>query len=254
MHTIAYTGPTDAVCPITFKPLHEMEHPVVFVCHPGQPYEAEALAQWLRHSRVIPHSNVTVAWKESPVPQIVRPLSEPWGSAAGAARIFEMFENVQTMSVQPQQPAAVFQPPPTEWQLKVKTSFWLVLFGACLLDPIHHMLLGFIADVLEAGSHSWLQQCSRRGLDVMPMCMRMLFLVHTVRCVKKNYPLNGLLVAAHVLFVYLVFCIGDKHAKRKPWLDAANTWEYHADMISLCMAAAKFSLDFATIAGGYDVR
>jgi hypothetical protein len=69
-----YTGTPDTVCPITFKPLDEITDPVVFICHPSQPYEAEALAQWLSVRTIVPHSNESCTWLRTPA-EIISPLA-----------------------------------------------------------------------------------------------------------------------------------------------------------------------------------
>lgn len=72
--TVKYTGLPDAVCPITFKPLSDIILPVVFRHDPRQPYEAEALAEWLVIRPIIPHSNIPCEWMKSPA-EIVAPIT-----------------------------------------------------------------------------------------------------------------------------------------------------------------------------------
>ena len=91
---IAYTGEPDAVCPITFEPLHTLEHPVAFIAHPSVPYEARYLVQWLYQSRTVPHTNLPTVddWNDS-LADIIAPLnSESWGKnpAATAAFLLEL--------------------------------------------------------------------------------------------------------------------------------------------------------------------
>ena len=37
-------------CPITLRPLHELTHPVAFACNMDQPYELDAVCDWLELS------------------------------------------------------------------------------------------------------------------------------------------------------------------------------------------------------------
>lgn len=60
-----YTGPDDAICPITHLPLGDLEHPVAFKHNTAQPYECEALARWLMTKRTDPMTNLPVCWVQS---------------------------------------------------------------------------------------------------------------------------------------------------------------------------------------------
>ncbi len=44
---IEYTGPSDAVCPITLSTISELTHPVAFCAFPAQPYELAPLWKWV---------------------------------------------------------------------------------------------------------------------------------------------------------------------------------------------------------------
>ena len=244
-----YTGPPDAVCPITLAPLHEMELPVVFVSHPAQPYEADALAQWLHCCQIVPHSGLPASWQTTPLGDLVMPLSEPWVSPAGAKQIEAIFA---ALSVQPKSAAAVFDPPATPWQVKLKTNFWLTLFAACLFEPLQHYVL---FETLTSAQ----QQCPQWALDMLPVAaimfsLKLLFLVHTIRSTSHNYPLNGLFAVKCLLFCYLASVVCDKMCKEKPWWDESNTWKYHVEMVSLLITAMKFAIDMESAFGGRDIR
>jgi len=72
-HSIAYTGTSDQVCPITLKSLKDIDLPVAFRSMPHQPYECLALLEWLNEKETNPMTNQEVYWKSNLL-DVVAPL------------------------------------------------------------------------------------------------------------------------------------------------------------------------------------
>ena len=53
-----YTGPHDAVCPITLTPVDELRWPVALNGNTAQPYECEALVEWILRRPRDPMTNL----------------------------------------------------------------------------------------------------------------------------------------------------------------------------------------------------
>jgi hypothetical protein len=53
-----YTGPQDAVCPITLTPVDELRWPVALNGNTARPYECEALVDWVLHRPRDPMTNL----------------------------------------------------------------------------------------------------------------------------------------------------------------------------------------------------
>ena len=62
VQTVAYTGAPDTVCIITGKPLSEIETPVAFHGIPYQPYECEAILDWMWIYDKEPLQNRRTVW------------------------------------------------------------------------------------------------------------------------------------------------------------------------------------------------
>ena len=63
---IQFDGSIDAVCPITLVQFPEIAYPIAFRDSLHQPYDANALAEWLAVRKTNPLTNMACGWKENP--------------------------------------------------------------------------------------------------------------------------------------------------------------------------------------------